>query len=102
VAKGFGDDTAMEQTGRCLRCGSTMPCVVFKPVDPQRVAVEWNAGRALELWQKRQAEDGNPLPDIFGEPSDVFETPADIVGRNRLVLKSRNSEELLYYTTDNE
>ena len=34
--------------------------------------------------------------------SDVIDAPVDIVGRNRLVLKPKNSEELLYYTTDNE
>ena len=75
---------------------------MLKPVDPKRMVIPWDAGRALELWQKRRTEDGEPLPDIFGDPSDVIEAPVDIVGRNRLVLKPKNSEELLYYTTDNE
>ena len=56
----------------------------------------------LPLWQKRQAEDGEPLPDVFGELSDVFDAPVDRVGRNRLILKPKNSEELLYCTTDDE
>jgi len=54
------------------------------------------------LWQKRQLHNGKPLPDIFTEISDVTQTPEDIVGRNRLVLKAKNTEELMYYTTDNE
>ena len=102
VTKGLDNETAIAQTDRCLHCGTTLPCVVLKPVDPKRMVIEWDAGRALELWQKRRTEDGEPLPDIFGSPSDVIEAPVDIVGRNRLVLKPKNSEELLYYTTDNE
>lgn len=45
---------------------------------------------------------GKSLPDIFTEISDVTQAPEAIVGRNRLVLKARNTEELMYYTTDNE
>jgi DMSO reductase iron-sulfur subunit len=102
VAQGFDDDTARQQTDRCLRCGTTLPCVIFRAVDPRRMVIPWDASRALELWQKRQAEDGEPLPDVFGELSDVFDAPVDRVGRNRLILKPRNSEELLYCTTDDE
>jgi hypothetical protein len=42
------------------------------------------------------------LPDIFTEESQVTEAPQEIAGRNRLVLKAKNSAELKYYTTDNE
>jgi hypothetical protein len=42
------------------------------------------------------------LPDIFAEESDVNKAHQDIVGRNRLVLKAKNSKDLQYYTTDNE
>ena len=44
----------------------------------------------------------DPLPGIFPEKSDVCKASIDIVGRNRLVLKARNSTELMYYTTDDE
>ncbi len=80
----------------------TRPAVIFKPVDPQLPVIPWDATRALELWQKRQPHEGEPLPDIFAEISDVTQAPEDIVGRNRLVLKPRNTKELMYYTTDNE
>jgi len=76
--------------------------VVFKPADSKIPVIPWDAMRALELWQKRQPYEGEPLPDIFAELADVTEAPMDIVGRNKLVLKAKNSEELLYYTTDNE
>jgi len=59
-----------------------------------------NPGRALELRQKGQPDDGIRHPGIFEEPSDVFEGPVDMAGRNRLALKPRNSEELLCCTTD--
>jgi len=102
VALGFDDDRAKEQADRCLHCGSTLPSVVFKAVEPKRMVIPWDPRRALELWQKRQAENGESLPDVFDRPSDIFEAPTDIVGRNRLVLKPLNSEELLAYTTDDE
>ncbi len=93
---------ALEQASRCFRCGSTMPGIVFKPVDRQTHVIPWDYRRALELWQKRQPEGGEELPDVFRDIAEVTETPREIVGRNRLVLKARNSEELLYYTTDDE
>jgi len=80
----------------------TKPAVVFKPADPKKQVIPWDSNRALELWRKRQPHEGKPLPDIFTEISDVTQTPEDIVGRNRLVLKARNTKELMYYTTDNE
>ena len=79
-----------------------MPCVVFKRPDPKVEVIPWDASRALELWQKRQPYNGEPLPDIFPELSDVMQAPTDIVGRNKLVLKAENSAELLYYTMDDE
>jgi len=80
----------------------TKPAVVFKPSAVKRSVVSWNPKRTLELWQKRQPHLGEPLPDVFKELSDVMEAPRDIVGRNKLVLKAKNSEALMYYTTDNE
>ena len=102
VRLGLDQETAIEQAGRCLRCGFIMPSVVFKPVDPQMPVIPWDPIRALELWQKRQPCEGEPLPDVFAESRDVTEAPVDIVGRNKLVLKAKDSAELLYYTTDNE
>ena len=80
----------------------TKPAVIFKPADSKKQVVPWDANRALELWQKRQSHQGEPLPDVFATLSDVTEVIENIVGRNKLVLKAKNSEELMYYTTDNE
>ena len=41
-------------------------------------------------------------PEVFKEISGVTEAPTDIVARNRLALKARDSKELMYYTTDDE
>jgi DMSO reductase iron-sulfur subunit len=102
VVHGLDEKTALAQANRCLRCGSTMPCVIFNPVDRQIPVLVWNYTKALELWQKRQPADGEALPDIFTNITEVTEAPQTIVGRNELVLKAKNNEELLYYTTDNE
>jgi anaerobic dimethyl sulfoxide reductase subunit B (iron-sulfur subunit) len=80
----------------------TRPAVVFKPADPKKQVVPWDSEEAIELWQKRQPHADEPLPDIFAEKSDVIKAPGDIVGRNKLVLKARSVEELMYYTTDDE
>jgi anaerobic dimethyl sulfoxide reductase subunit B (iron-sulfur subunit) len=80
----------------------TSPAVVFKPVDPKRQIVPWDSRRALELWQKRHPDSGEPLPDIFTDMSDVVVVPGDMIGRNKLVLKPESIEELMFYTTDDE
>ena len=64
--------------------------------------IPWNATSALELWQKRQPGLGESFPDVFVENSEVTGVSAECVGRNKLVLKAKNSEELMYYTTDDE
>ena len=79
----------------------TKPAVVFKPADPKRPVIPWDSNRALELWRKRQPHEGEPLPDIFTEISEVTEV-SETVGRHKLVLKAKTSEELMYYTTDDE
>ena len=79
-----------------------MPAVVFKPVDPKKQIVPWDSERALELWQERHPDNGEPLPDIFAEISEVTQFPEDIIGRRELVLKARNTEELMFYTMDDE
>ncbi|MFC2060766.1 4Fe-4S dicluster domain-containing protein [Chloroflexota bacterium] len=80
----------------------TNPAVVFKPADPKRQVIPWDYKRALELWQKRESSEGDPLPDVFAKVSDVTQAPQSIVGRSKLVLKAKNSGELQYYTTDDE
>ncbi len=102
VDKGFDRETAYEQAMRCLNCGTTVPSVVFKREDPKRQVVPYNAGRALELWQKRHPANGEELPDIFEKSEDVLNIPDEAYGRNRLVLKPCDNEELMFYTRDDE
>ena len=78
------------------------PAVVFKPADPKKPVVPWDADKALELWQKRHPDKDEPLPDVFTDKSDVTHVPEDVLSRRRLVLKARNTEELMYHTTDDE
>jgi anaerobic dimethyl sulfoxide reductase subunit B (iron-sulfur subunit) len=80
----------------------TKPAVIFKTSEAKRQVVRWDPFKTLDLWQKRQPHLGNLLQDVFERISDVTDPPQDIVGRNRLVLKARSSEELMYYTTDDE
>lgn len=103
VEVGFNTETALDQASRCAKCGSLLPSMVVKRQDPKRQIVPWDPIRSLELWQKRHPENGDRLPDIFPEISTVLEPPdSEIIGRDKLVLKAKDVEELLFYTTDDE
>ena len=102
VEPGLEESLALEQAQRCLQCGVTVPSVVFKPEDPKRQIVPWDAQKALSLWQKRHPDNGESLPDVFEDIKDITEVPQSVYLRNKLVLKPENAEELLTYTTDEE
>lgn len=80
----------------------TEPAIVFITSVPKKQVIPWDARKALKLWQKRQLHEGEPLPDVFADTSDIVEVPEGIIGRNRLNLKTRDTKELMYYTTDDD
>jgi anaerobic dimethyl sulfoxide reductase subunit B (iron-sulfur subunit) len=80
----------------------TSPAVIFKPKDKKKQVVPWNSDRALELWQKRRPDNGEALPDVFNAIGDVIKVKQGIIKADRLVLKARNAEELLFCTMDDE
>ena len=80
----------------------TKPAVIFKPADSKKRVIPWDSERALELWQRRHPDKGEPLPNTFMVESDITQVPEGNVGRGKLVLKAENTEELMYYTTDDE
>jgi anaerobic dimethyl sulfoxide reductase subunit B (iron-sulfur subunit) len=80
----------------------TRPSAIFKPIDRKKQIIPWDWKKAFELWQKRHPDGDSALPDVFEDMSDIPQVRGDIIGRNRLVLKPRNSEELMFYTTDDE
>lgn len=98
LVKKYGSLRRLEDMPR----DTTRPAVVFKPADQKRQVISWDPESALELWLKRNAESGERLPNVFNSISDITEVSHEIVGRNRLVLKAKNAEELNYYTTDDE
>ncbi len=102
VAGRLDKETAMEQAQKCLHCGVLVPSAVFKPEDPKRQILPYDAKKALELWQKRHPDNGEALPDVFENAEDVTHVPEEMIGRNRLVLKPKNTEEQMFYTTDEE
>jgi hypothetical protein len=75
---------------------------VLKPSDSKKQVIPWDSNRALELWRRRQPYEGEPLPDLFSENSEVTEASEEIVGRNKLALKAKDNVELMYYTMDDE
>jgi len=93
---------SLRQLEEMPRDSITRPAVAFKPADPKNQVIPWNSDRALELWQTRRPYKGEALPTIFTEKDDVTKASEEIVGRNRLVLKPKGTEELMYYTMDDE
>lgn len=80
----------------------TIPAVVFRETDPKSKVIHWDSDRALELWRHRTTDLGDTLPPLFERPENLFDSHEEIVGRNRLVLKPRTVEEVMYYSCDDE
>jgi len=80
----------------------TQPSVVFKRPQEKRQIVSWVREEALGLWKKRRPHASPNGPDLFAEVEDITSVPPDTIGRNRLVLKAKNLEEFMYYTSDDD
>jgi DMSO reductase iron-sulfur subunit len=96
------EESAIEQAQRCLRCSLTIPSVVFKTEDLKKQIIPYDSNKALSLWKMRHPDSGETLPRVFEELEDVTDVPEDTYLRNKLVLKPKNSEEMMTYTTDDE
>jgi anaerobic dimethyl sulfoxide reductase subunit B (iron-sulfur subunit) len=99
LASQYGNLTQLEEM---LSGEVTRPAVFFKRAQPKRQIVSWDAEQALRLWKERGPNAPAEAPVLFKNNSDVTEIPPQTVGRDHLVLKPRNVEELMYYTTDDD
>lgn len=99
----FDLETAVAQARRCLRCGTLRPSLVIRPEMPKKRIVPWDPAEALALWRQRNPETEQDLPPVYGDADDVLHPPGPgMIGRDKLVLKPRNTDEALWYTTDDE
>ena len=80
----------------------TVPSVVFNRSQPKRSVLVYDSKKALDLWKRRGPYAPEAAPSLYSRIEDVIEVPFNTVGRSRLVLKPRNVEELMYYTTDDD
>ena len=80
----------------------TRPSVVFRPAQPKRQILPWDPDKTLSLWKKRGPEAPQNVPDLLKEVSDLIHIPPGTIGRDRLVLKAKNVEEFMYFTTDDD
>jgi len=78
----------------------TRPSVVFKPPQPKRQIIPWDAEKALNLWRNRVLLPSENTPHIFKNGEDVTHIHPNTIGKDHLVLKAKNVEDLMYYTTD--
>jgi len=76
---------------------STIPSVVFKPTLAKPQLVPYDATTALPLLAQR-----GTLPPFFTSPSAVTGAPQNIIGRNSLVMKASNVEQVIETTRNDE
>lgn len=78
------------------------PAVIFKPADPPRQVVRYDVEKAIKLWQQRGPYAAPGLPPVFADVNDVKKLEGVRTGPNKLVLKPKNAQEFMYYTTNHE
>ncbi len=78
------------------------PAIVFKASQGKRDIIPWDGTKALALWKKRGPSEESNLPDTYGDVEDFIRPQSGLIGRNRLVLKSKNEDELMYLTMDDD
>jgi anaerobic dimethyl sulfoxide reductase subunit B (iron-sulfur subunit) len=74
----------------------TNPAVIFKAHEAKKKLIPYDATKALELMAKRP----RGLPPVYSSPSNVTEIPDGIVGRGKLIIKPKNTNELMLQTQD--
>ena len=62
----------------------------------------WGARKAAELWRERGPFAPFHTPDLLALVKDLKTVLRGTVGRDRVVLKAKNTEEFMYYTSDKD
>ena len=99
LRKQFGD---LQQLEGLPPSRLTSPSVVFREPGPKKTVLPWNPEKAAELWRKRGPFAPPDSPDLLSPLPDIQSPSPGTVGRDRLVLKARNAQELMYYSTDDD
>lgn len=103
VSQGYDEDMVRWHAQRCLECGAMLPSALIKREQPKKTLIPWDFAEALKLWQVRRPDSGEDLSLTWTDFEAVTPPPpAGVMGRDKLVLKPKNSEEKLFYTTDDE
>jgi anaerobic dimethyl sulfoxide reductase subunit B (iron-sulfur subunit) len=78
------------------------PAAVFKKSLPKKQIVPYDANKALDLWQQRGPNAMPGMPLIFQNKGDVTDPQDALLLKNKLKLKFKNNEEMLFYTRMDE
>ena len=79
---------------------TTQPAVIFKPREAvaRKQLVPYDTNKALQLFAGR----GDGLSAKYTSSTDVTQIPSGVVRKDKLVLKAKDSSELMYYTADED
>ena len=90
----YGNNAELEDLPQS---NTTKPSVVFKCHASKRQLVTYDAKRAMELFMRR-----DPLPVVFQASDNITVVPAQMIGRDKLVIKHKTSESFMRYTQSDE
>jgi anaerobic dimethyl sulfoxide reductase subunit B (iron-sulfur subunit) len=78
------------------------PACVFKAQIPRKNIVGYDWNKALDLWQTRGPYAGPDEPKTFQNKGDVMDPQKALVQKNKVQLKYKSNEEMIYYTMSEE
>lgn len=70
-------------------------------MDKKVDVVPYDTNEALRLFAKREGY-GHTFPPFYTSNSAVTDIPPDLVGRNKLIIKPKNAQELMQVTTGDD
>jgi anaerobic dimethyl sulfoxide reductase subunit B (iron-sulfur subunit) len=77
---------------------TTKPAVIFKPIEPKKQLVSYDASRAVTLMGQRP----NGLPQIYTSASALTPASDGVVGRSKLNIKPSSTVELMAVTQNDD
>ncbi len=97
LAKKYGNRRVLEELPKDTL---TRPAIVFKPHAEKKCLVRYDEDKALKLLGNREVF--NQLPQLYLSKDNLTHVPAGLVGRDRLILKSKTVEETKRATQHDE
>jgi len=94
MIENYGEVRALPEMPDARKTG---PSVIFKPRAERKKVIPYDPVRAIQLMCKR-----GDLPPLYDSPEAITNIPHGVVKRDHLVMKPRDSQELMEVTRNDE